>query len=63
MRYNSTVQCDVKQEQILIDSFESNGVWVKVYVFANKRSVKQYCKDTELPFREGLLKLYYGYGG
>ena len=57
-------QCGSKQ--ILIDSFESNGIPVQVYVSATKQSVKQYCKDTQdkktgmywLTFKEGLTRLY-----
>jgi hypothetical protein len=52
------VQCDSKQ--VLIDSFEFNNAVVQVYLLNNKRSVKQYCRDTRLPFREGLRRFYEG---
>ncbi len=60
MAKDHKVQCDYKQ--ILIDSFESNGISVQVYVLNNKGSVKKYCKDTYdykekrpwLSFKEGL---------
>ena len=56
MTKKSEVQCDYKR--FLIDSFESNGVAVKVFVFANKKHVKIYCKQTEMEFADGLRKLY-----
>lgn len=50
-----TVQCDYKQ----IDWFQTpNGTDVKVWLLANKRSIKRYCEDVELPFDEGLRRLY-----
>jgi len=56
MSKNSEVQCDYKR--FLIDSFETNGVAVQVYVFNSKKHVKQYCKDSGLPFNDGLRKYY-----
>lgn len=56
MEQNHEVQCDYKQ--FLIDHFWSNGISVKVYVIATKRSTKRYCKDAGMPYREGLGKLY-----
>lgn len=56
MSKNSKVQCDYKR--FLIDSFESNGVAVWVYIFCNKRNVKLYCKQTGMEFKEGLYKYY-----
>jgi len=49
------VQCDYKQ----IDYFIlPDGTEVSVFLLANKRSVKQYCEDTELPYFIGLGTLY-----
>lgn len=49
------VQCDYKQ----IDYFITpDGTEVSVYLLANKRSVKQYCTDTELPYKIGMRNLY-----
>ena len=49
------VQCDYKQ----IDWFQTpDGTEVIVTLLANKRSIKQYCEDTELPFKLGMRNLY-----
>ena len=56
MGINSKLQCEYKQ--LLIDSFEINGISVKVYIADNKKSVKQYCKDTGMNFKEG-FKIFY----
>ena len=49
------VQCDYKQ----IDYFiTSDGTPVTVWLLTNKRSVKQYCEDVELPYKIGLRNLY-----
>ena len=58
MTKNSKVRCDYKQEQLLIDSFESNGISIQVYVFAIKKNVKRYCKDVGMSYKRGLAKLY-----
>ena len=51
------VQCDYKQK--IIDYFiTSDGTPVTVWLIATKHSVKQYCADTELPFRLGMRNLY-----
>jgi hypothetical protein len=53
------VQCDSKPKLFLIDAFDVDmTTTVKVYVFNTKHSVKQYCKDTEVPFQEGFQKLF-----
>ena len=52
-------QCGSKL--FMIDSFESNGVSVQVYIFENKQSVKRYCRDSGLEFKEGIDRLYNGY--
>lgn len=56
------VQCDSKQFLIdsfaLFDSNKANGGSVKVYLLHNKWSVKQYCKQTGMTFKEGLTKFY-----
>ena len=56
MEKNHELRCEYKQ--FLIDSFESNGIPVKVYVIETKKAVKRYCRETEMPFREGLGRLY-----
>jgi len=49
------VQCDYKQ----IDWFQTlDGTEVIVTLLANKHSIKRYCEDVELPFGEGLKRLY-----
>ena len=49
------VQCDYKQ----IDYFITpDGTEVIVTLLANKHSVKQYCTDTELPYKIGMRNLY-----
>lgn len=49
------VQCDYKQ----IDWFQTpDGTEVSVWLKANKHSVKQYCTDTELPYKIGMRNLY-----
>lgn len=59
MQKNAKVQCDSKQ--VLIDSFEVDETTsVQVYLLNNKRSVKQYCDETGLDFKEGLTRLYQG---
>ena len=67
MVINHEVQCDSKQ--ILIDSFQileddKNPMTeigsVKVYLLPDKKSVKRYCKDTGLEFREGLRRYFTG---
>jgi len=51
------VQCDYKQK--IIDYFvTSDGTPVTVWLLTNKRSIKQYCEDTELPFKLGMRNLY-----
>ena len=41
-----------------IDEFETlDGTSITIYLQANKKSVKQYCKDTGLEYREGLWRL------
>jgi len=57
MKYEKEVQCDYK---ILIDSFEVNKCDVQVYILPTKKSVKRYCKDTGMSFKEGIRKLYKG---
>lgn len=48
-------QCVYKQ----IDWFQTpDGTEVIVTLLANKHSVKQYCTDTELPYKIGLRNLY-----
>jgi hypothetical protein len=55
---NQKVQCDSKQNLFLADEIElDDGTIVRVYLLINKKSVKQYCKDTELPFADGLKRL------
>jgi len=50
------VQCDYK----LIDVFVMpDGTSVSVYLLARKSSIKRYCEDTELDFKDGLKRLYY----
>ena len=51
MVYNPRVQCDYK---LKIDLFEVNEVSVVVFITPTKQKVKQYCKDTKLPFKEGV---------
>lgn len=53
---NQKVQCDYKQ--VLIDNFEVNGIGIKVYLKALKKSVKQYCKDTGLEYKIGMKQFY-----
>lgn len=49
------VQCDYKQ----IDWFQTlDGTEVIVILLANKRSIKQYCTDTEMPYKIGMRNLY-----
>jgi len=43
---------------ILVDSFESHGIPVQVYVLDNKRSIKQYCYDTHLSFKNALNNIF-----
>ena len=51
----SKLQCEYKQ----IDEFiTEDGTTVIVYVLNNKRSVKRYCQDTDLEFKEGLKRFY-----
>jgi len=57
MKCEKEVQCDYK---ILIDSFEVNKCDVQVYILPTKKSVKRYCKDTGMSFKEGIRKLYKG---
>lgn len=52
------VQCDYKK--VLIDSFEYETTTVQVYLLNNKKSVKQYCGQTGLEYKEGLKRLYEG---
>jgi len=47
------VQCDLKR----INVIELSGVTVEVWL-RSKKSVKQYCRDTELDFKEGLREWY-----
>jgi len=55
------VQCDYKQKLVLVDYYDPkiNDICmpVMVYVFANKRNIKQYCRDTGLSFSDGLKVL------
>ena len=52
------VLCDSKPK-FLVDSFESeDGTSIKVYIAHTKKAVKQYCKDTELPFKDGCRAFY-----
>ena len=52
------VQCDYKQTK-MIDWFQTpDGTEVIVTLLANKRSIKQYCTDTELPYKIGMRNLY-----
>ena len=44
------------EKLILIDAFESNDFSVKVYITNDKRSVKKYCKETGLLFKEGFKR-------
>jgi hypothetical protein len=57
MVYNHKAQCGSKQ-LVLVDSFESDDIAVSVYVFNSKWSVKRYCRDTGLEFREGMRNAY-----
>jgi hypothetical protein len=36
-----------------------DGTSVSVYLLARKSSIKRYCEDTELDFKDGLKRLYY----
>lgn len=57
MGENSELQCEYKH--ILIEIVPiGKEQWASIYVLADKKSVKQYCRDTDLPFREGLKTLY-----
>lgn len=59
MLKNIKVQCDSKLKLFLIDSFDvDKAATVKVFIFNTKRSIKQYCRDTEVPFQEGFQKLW-----
>jgi len=52
------VLCDSKPK-FLVHSFElEDGTPVKVYIAKTKKAVKQYCKDTELPFKDGFRAFY-----
>ena len=58
---NTKLQCESKH--VLIEIFDDNtsettAIPVQVYVLANKKSIKQYCKDTAMPFNEGISRLY-----
>ena len=55
MNKNSKVRCDYK---IMVDSFESDNIPVEVWLFADKKSVKRYCRDTGLDYKHGLDALY-----
>jgi hypothetical protein len=47
------VQCDSKPKLFMIDAFCIDfSTTVTVYVFDCKKSIKQYCRDVELPFEE-----------
>jgi len=41
-----------KPKLFLIDHFYVDATPVQVYVFRCKRSIKQYCTDTETPFKD-----------
>jgi len=56
MEQNHELRCEYKQ--FLIDHFVVNGIHVKVYIAETKKAVKRYCKDIDMPFREGLGRLY-----
>jgi len=49
------VQCDYKQ----IDEFiTEDGTTIIVWLLKNKRSIKIYCEDTGMEYKEGLKRLY-----
>ena len=52
MKYLNQVQCDSKL--VMVDMFEMDNISVQVFVKNERKSVKQYCYDTELPFKEAL---------
>jgi hypothetical protein len=55
MTKSSKLQCEYK----IIDWFVTeDGTNVDVWLLANKKSVKQYCEDTQLPYKNGLRRLY-----
>jgi hypothetical protein len=42
----------------VIDLNDKGTFYCTVYLKPTKASVKRYCKDTELPFKEGMRSLY-----
>lgn len=50
------VESDVKQ-YVLVDTITTDEYTIAVYLLNKKSSVKQYCKDTGLRFKEGLKAL------
>ncbi len=54
MEKSHKVLCDYKQ--FLIDSFESNGISVKVFVFDKPKNIKRYCRETGVKFRDAFEK-------
>ena len=51
MSKDQKVLCDSKQ--YLIESIEMDNISMQVYVLNNKKSIKSYCKDRELPYKVG----------
>lgn len=53
---NNVVQCDSKI--VLVDAFELNDISVRVFLQDNKKSVKRYCKETDLEYSIGIGTWY-----
>lgn len=53
MSTTKETQCDIRK-LVLVEQREENGFLISVWMFPDKRNIKRYCNETELPFKLGL---------
>ena len=59
MQKKHELPSEYKTKLFLIDTITvDDTTTATVYVYNNKRSIRRYCRDVEIPFIEGLKKLY-----